>query len=81
MRQNPTNRQRLTPILRAVIEVAFIVFLYYSNLLMGEFTKTNGKGKSITFALNDIITGMNFSIAIITALFGWAVLEYLRKRL
>jgi hypothetical protein len=56
-------------------------FLYYSNLLMGEFTATNGRGKSITFALNDIITGMNFSIAIITALIGWAVLEYFRKKL
>jgi hypothetical protein len=64
-----------------VIEIAFIIFLYYSNLLMGEFTKTNGRGKSITFALSDIITGMNFSIAIVSALVGWVVLEYLRQKL
>ena len=25
---------------RAVIEVGFIVFLFYSNLLMGEFTRS-----------------------------------------
>ena len=81
MHQNPTNRRRLTPIFRAVIEIAFIVFLYYSNLLMGEFTKTNGRGKSITFALSDIITGTNFSIAIISALIGWVVLEYFRRKL
>ena len=81
MPQHPTNRRRLTLIFRAVIEITFIVFLYYSNLLMGEFTATNGRGKSITFALNDIITGMNFSIATITALIGWAVIEYLRQKL
>ena len=80
MRQDPTNRRRLTRLFRAVIEIAFIVFLYYSNLLMGEFTATNGIGKSITFALSDIITGMNFSIAIISALIGWAALEYFRKK-
>jgi hypothetical protein len=81
MPQHPTNRRRLTLIFRAVIEIAFIVFLYYSNLLMGEFTKTNGRGKSLIFALNDIITGMNFSIAIVSALVGWAVIEYLRQKL
>jgi hypothetical protein len=64
-----------------VIEIAFIVFLYYSNLLMGEFTKTNGRGKSITFALSDIVTGTNFLIALISALIGWVVLEYLRQKL
>ena len=81
MRQDPTNRRRLTLIFRAVIEIAFIVFLYYSNLLMGEFTRTNGRGKSLTFALSDIFTGMNFSIAIISALIGWVVLEYFRQKL
>jgi hypothetical protein len=81
MHLDSTSRQRLILIFRAVIEIAFIVFLYYSNLLMGEFTKTNGKGKSITFALSDIFTGMNFSIAIVSALVGWAVIEYLRQML
>ena len=81
MRQDPTNRRRLTRLFRAVIEIGFIIFLYYSNLLMGEFTATNGIGKSITFALSDIITGMNFSIAIISALIGWVVLEYFRRKL
>ena len=81
MPQHPTNRRRLAPFFRAVIETAFIVFLYYSNLLMGEFTKTNGRGKSITFALIDIFTGTNFSIAIVSALVGWVVLEYFRQKL
>jgi hypothetical protein len=36
--------------------VAFIVFLFYSNLLTGEFTGVNGQGKTLTFALHDIVT-------------------------
>jgi hypothetical protein len=64
-----------------VIEVAFIVFLFYSNLLMGEFTVSNGHGKSLAFALNDIFTGTNFAIAMIAALIGYGVFEHLRKKL
>ena len=81
MHSDPKDRRRLTPPWRAVIEVAFIVFLFYSNLLMGEFTSTNGQGKSLTFALYDIFTGTNFFIAIISALIGYVVFEYLRKKL
>ena len=62
---DPKDRRRITPPWRAVIEVAFIVFLFYSNLLMEEFTATNEQGKSLTFALKDIFTGTNFFIAII----------------
>ena len=75
------NRRRIVPVLRAVIEVAFIVFLFYSNLLMGEFTQANGRGKSLAFALNDIFTATNFAIALISAFIGYVIFEYLRKRL
>ena len=64
-----------------MIEIAFIVFLFYSNLLMGEFTVANGRGKSLVFALNDVFTSMNFTIAAISALIGYVVFEYLRKKL
>jgi len=59
------NRRRVIPVIRAVVEVAFIVFLFYSNLLMGEFTHANGPGKSMAMALYDIFTVTNFVIAII----------------
>jgi hypothetical protein len=72
---------RLRPIWRAVIETAFIIFLFYSNLLMGEFTVTNGHGKSLEFALGDIFTGTNFLIAAASSLIGYGVFEYLRKKL
>ena len=66
---------------RALIEVAFIVFLFYSNLLMGEFTAANGQGKTLVFACRDIFTLTNFSIALIAALIGHGVVHYLRKLL
>ncbi len=79
---NPIPKNRLfASILRAVIEVAFIVFLFYSNLLMGEFTHANGVDKTLAFALYDIFTGTNFVIAIISAFIGYVFFEYLRKRL
>jgi hypothetical protein len=81
MQQELTDRKRRKALVRAVIEVAFIIFLFYSNLLMGEFTGSNGHGKSLTFALDDIFTGTNFMIALISALIGYAVFETLRKML
>ena len=76
-----TPPPRLRPLWRAIIEVAFIVFLFYSNLLMGEFTGVNGRGKSLSFALRDVITPANFLIAIVSACIGYAVFEYLRRKL
>ena len=81
MQRNPGNRRRLAPLWRAVIEVAFILFLFYSNLLMGEFTVSRGHGKTLAFALHDIFTTTNFLIALICSLTGYAVFEYLRKKL
>jgi hypothetical protein len=48
---------------------------------MGEFTGSNGHGKSLAFALDDIFTGTNFMIALVSALIGYAVFETLRKML
>jgi hypothetical protein len=71
----------LTQILRALIEIGFIMFLFYANLLMGEFTKTNGTpDKTLAFAINDIITGTNFIIGLNTAIIGYFVFEFLRKK-
>jgi hypothetical protein len=81
MEPRSKRRRHLVPVLRAVIEVAFIVFLFYSNLLMGEFTQSNGAGKSLASALFDIFTVTNFVIAMISACIGYVVFEYLRKRL
>jgi hypothetical protein len=67
---------------RAIVEVGFIVFLFYSNLLMGELTHSGaGRGKSLISAVEDIFTGINFAIAVTAALIGYVVVEFLRKRL
>ena len=80
MQPNSGDRRRLTPVLRAVIEISFIVFLFYSNLLMGEFTVANGHGKTLAAAVYDIFTVTNFLIALISAGIGYVVFEYLRRK-
>ena len=76
-----TPPPRLKPLWRIVIEVAFIVFLFYSNLLMGEFTGVNGQGKTLAFALHDIVTPHELPIALVSALIGYVIFEYLRRKL
>jgi len=66
---------------RAVIEMAFIVFLFYSNLLMGEYTESKGYGKPLVVALKDIFSVTNVIIAIVAALIGYVVFEFLREQL
>jgi hypothetical protein len=80
--ENGIKRQRaLDPVWRAAIEIGFIIFLFYSNLLMGEFERSNSTGgKSLVIALLDIFTPTNFGIAILSSLVGYLVFEYLRKK-
>jgi hypothetical protein len=66
---------------RAVIEVGFIIFLFYSNLLMGEFERSGmGRTKGVAWAIRDVFTTANFEIAIVAALIGYVLFEFLRKR-
>jgi len=81
MAPKPPSPGRLKPFWRAVIEIGFIVFLFYSNLLMGEFTRANGRGKTAVFALEDVFTETNFAIAVASGLVGYLVVEYLRKKI
>jgi hypothetical protein len=66
---------------RAVIEIGFIVFLFYSNLLMGEYMRS-GSGRRHTFAwaVEDILTPANFLIALIAAIIGYLLFEWLRTK-
>jgi hypothetical protein len=66
---------------RAVIEVGFIIFLFYSNLLMGEFERSGmGRTRGLAWAIRDVFTAANFEIAMIAALIGYLLFEFLRKR-
>ncbi len=66
---------------RAVIEVGFIIFLFYSNLLMGEFEHSGmGQRRGLAWAIGDVFTAANFAIAMIAALIGYVLVEFLRKK-
>ncbi len=65
---------------RAAVEIAFIIFLFYSNLLMGEFTASGGAGKTWKMAFGNILTARNFGIAFVAASVGFAVFEALREK-
>jgi hypothetical protein len=66
---------------RAVIEIGFIIFLFYSNLLMGEFERSGmGLKRGLAWAIGDVFTAANFEIAMIAALIGYVLFEFLRKR-
>lgn len=65
-----------------MVETGFIMFLFYANLLMGEYDRTgNGEKKSFFWVLGDIFTLKNFIIAVISATIGYFVFEFLRKKL
>jgi hypothetical protein len=66
---------------RALIEISFIIFLFYSNLLMGEFERSGmGRSKGFLWAIGDVFTEANFAIAIVAALCGFVLFECLRRR-
>ena len=67
---------------RALLEISFIIFLFYSNLLMGEFTGSGqGRAKGLVWALGDIFNRADFTIALIAALIGYLIVEFVRRRL
>jgi len=66
---------------RPVVEVGFIIFLFYSNLLMGEFERSGmGERNGVAWAIKDVFTAANFEIATVAAVIGYILLEFLRKR-
>jgi len=49
---------------------------------MGEFTHSGaGRGGGLAPAIEDIFTEVNFAIAVVAALIGYLIVEFLRKRL
>jgi hypothetical protein len=67
---------------RGVIEVGFIVFLFYSNLLMAEFERSGaGMKRGLAWAIKDIFTPTNFAIAVMAAIISYVLFEFLRKGL
>jgi hypothetical protein len=68
-------------IFRAFVEIGFIVFLFYSNLLMGEVSASGlGRKNGLVWALRDIFTPDNFAIGLAASLVGYLIVEKLRDR-
>ena len=67
---------------RAAVEIGFIIFLFYSNLLMGEFERSGAaRQRGLEWALSDVFTRSNLEIAIVAAAIGYILVELLRTRL
>ena len=68
-------------VFKALVEMGFIIFLFYSNLLMGEYTRSQGGAvKSLWVACADVVTWENLSIAGVSSLSGYWFFEHLRKK-
>ena len=64
-----------------MIEVGFIMVLFYANLLMGEYIHSGpGFEKGFVWAFLNIFTLDNFIIALIVSCFAYLVVEYLRNK-
>jgi hypothetical protein len=52
---------------RAAIEVGFIIFLFYANLLMGEFERSGmGLKRGVVWAVEDVFTAISFCAPTVT---------------
>ena len=66
---------------KAAIEVGFIIFLFYSNLLMGEFERSGAaRQRGLVWAVQDIFTPANFAIALTAGFVGYALFESFRRK-
>ena len=67
---------------RALIEIVFIEFLFYTNLLMGQYMRSGlGYQRGLAWALTNIFTTVNFLIGLVAAIIGYVVVELLRRKL
>lgn len=81
-KHDPKHRKKFGIGWRTILEVMFILFLFYSNLLMGEFTHSgNGQSKGLLWAVQDMFTMTNFIIGIVLAICGQLIFEFFRNRL
>jgi hypothetical protein len=68
-------------VIRAVVEIGFIIFLFYANLLMGEYEGSGlASSRGLVWALHDIFTTPSIEIALGAGIVGYFVVEYLRRR-
>jgi hypothetical protein len=58
----------------------YLPFLFQS--FDGELERSGtGQNKSLAWAIGDIFTAANFTVAVVAALIGYVLVEFLRKKL
>jgi hypothetical protein len=76
-----TRSETSRNIRRILLEMAFILFLFYANLLMGQYNLGHSfADKPILVAISNICTVDNLIIGIAAAFVGHVAFDYLRKR-
>jgi hypothetical protein len=66
---------------RICVEIGFILFLFYANLLMGEFERSGmAQKRGLLWALSDVFTTSNLAIGAVAATIGYLLIEFLRTR-
>jgi hypothetical protein len=76
---SPAMRLRVS--LTSTAETPNSIFLFYSNLLMGEFERSGmGQKRGVAWAMGEVFTAANFEIATMAALIGYILFEFLQKR-
>jgi len=70
-------------LVRAFAEIGFIMLLFYTNLLMGQFTHSHyaERGPGLWPAIYDVVTPINALIGLVGAVIGYLVIEIFRKYL
>jgi hypothetical protein len=78
-----TRRSKASSIFRrAIIEMTFILFLFYANLLMGQYNLGHSfANRSIVEACRNIFTIENAIIGVVAAFVGHVAFDHIRKRL
>jgi hypothetical protein len=62
---------------RTAIDIGFVIFLLYSNLLIREFGRSGiGWKMGLAWAIRDIFTTANLVIVATTALIDYAVFDF-----
>ena len=66
---------------RGLIEIGSVLFLFYANLLMRQYERSGaGQKNGLVWALSDIFTSSNFFIAVLAAIIGYILVEFLRTK-
>ncbi len=65
----------------SLIEMSFIIFLFYSNLLMGQYNLGHDFAQRPIFeAMKNVFTIDNFGVAVTAAFIGHVAFDSMRKR-